>query len=131
MRRVLLAVVLLGISCTNPLCGCTPAPVGVVLRGTLQNAGGDPLGGQRVRSETSLAGCTEFDPSTSVVTAANGSYSLFVIGQVRDSMCVRLFARADTVGATESPVGSVIRTVARPYPYDTLDVPLTLGAVVR
>jgi len=45
MRKPLLAVLLLSIACTSPLCGCSPERFAVLMRGTLRDAGSAPLGG--------------------------------------------------------------------------------------
>ncbi len=52
MRTLLLVVLLLSIFCTNPLCGFTPERFAVVLRGTPSDAGGAPLSGHCIHSET-------------------------------------------------------------------------------
>jgi hypothetical protein len=131
MRKLLLAVLLLSISCTNPLCGCTPAPMGVWVRGTLQNAGGDPLGGQRVRAEAAFGGCLEYEPTSSAVTNAAGGFDFLVLVPVRDSICLRFFARDTSAGAVESALGGVLRARAMAYPYDTLEVAFTPAPVIR
>ena len=130
MRTLLLALVLLSISCT-PLCACSPERFAVVLRGTLQNAGGAPLGGKRIRSETAAASCVDYFPSAGGVTAADGRFAFEVDAPAVDSVCVRLFARDTAANAVEVRVGDVFRIRGTEFPWDTLDVPLVLAPVVR
>ncbi len=131
MRKLLLAVLLLSISCTNPLCGCSPEPTGVIVRGTLRTAGGDPLGGRRVRAEAALGGCLEYQPASSGVTNAAGGFEFLASVPVRDSVCLRFFARDTAVGAVESAVGGVLRARALAYPWDTLEVSFTAAPAIR
>lgn len=131
MRKLLLAVLLLSISCTNPLCGCSPERFAVVVRGTLQDAAGAPLGGQRIRSETAVAGCVDYYQSAGGVTASDGRFAFVVDAFVRDSVCLRFFARDTAVGAVESAVGSVLRVQGTQFPWDTLEVLLRLAPAVR
>lgn len=131
MRKLLLAVLLLSISCSNPLCGCSPPRFAVVLRGTLQDSEGAPLAGQRIRSETAFGGCVDYYPAASSVTAADGRFAFVVDAPMRDSGCVRFFARDTLVGAVESPVGGVLRVQGTEFPWDTVDVPLTRAPAAR
>lgn len=131
MRKLLLAVLLLSISCTNPLCGCSPPRFAVVLRGTLQDSEGAPIAAQRIRSETAYSGCVDYYSAASSLTTADGRFSFVVDAPVRDSVCVRFFARDTVAGAVESPVGGVLRVKGTEFPWDTVDVPLTLAPVAR
>lgn len=132
MRKLLLAVALLSISCTNTLCGCSPQPEFVFVRGNLRNSMGEPLAGKRVRVEVASRDCaTFFDGGSSRVSGPDGLVVLTVSGTVRDSTCVRLFARDTTIGALESPVGSAFRVRGSYSPWDTVDVPMVLAPAIR
>jgi hypothetical protein len=131
MRKLLLAVLLLSISCTNPLCGCSPERFAVVLRGTLRDAVGAPLGGHRIRSETAFGGCADYFQSSGALTAADGGFAFLVDAPPRDSVCVRLFARDSVTGAVETPVGGTLRIQGTEFPWDTLDLSLTFAPVMR
>jgi hypothetical protein len=125
-----LAVLLLSISCTNPICGCSPVPTGVYVRGTLRSVGGAPLSGQRVRAEAALGGCLEYQPASSGVTNAAGGFEFLVSVPARDSVCLRFFARDTAVGAVESAVSGVLRARLA-YPWDTLEVAFTPATAIR
>lgn len=133
MRKLILAVVLLSISCAD-LCGCSPQPDLVYVRGTLQSNAGAPLSGKRVRAELASRSCESFqDAYSSSVSGPDGRVLLSVssLGSPVDSTCVRLFARDTLVGAMESPVGSPFLVKTGYFPYDTIDVSMVLAPTIR
>lgn len=102
VRFTWVAVFLLMLSCSEPVCGCSPIPNAIVLQGTLQSATGVPQPGKRVRAELAVATCTTFfDTYASSVTDAAGLLRLEIETPRVDSVCVRLFARDTTPGAPE------------------------------
>jgi hypothetical protein len=127
MRFTWLAVFLLMISCSSPVCGCSPVPNAIVLQGTLQSATGVPQPGKRVRAEIAVATCTTYsDTYTSSVTNTAGLLTLAIETPRVDSVCIRLFARDTIAGAPEFPLVGPLRVPGGSPRVETVAVSLVL-----
>jgi hypothetical protein len=127
MRFTWLAVFLLMLSCSDPVCACSPRPNAIVLQGTLQSATGVPQPGKRVRAEVAVATCTTYlDSYANNVTDAAGGLRLEIETPRVDSICVRLFARDTTAGAPEFPLVGPLRVPGGSPRVETVAVSLVL-----
>lgn len=123
-------VLMLAVSCQNPVCGCLSPPDVAVVYGTVTDAAGNPVADAAVRAEDSAPGCQE--PGIAVgwkETDAAGRYRAEVHALRPDSECMRAFALP--------PAGSTLRgsdtvpirvTFAPGSPVDSVRVDLVLRA---
>lgn len=127
MRFTWLAVFLLMLSCSEPICGCSPILNTIVLQGTLQSASGVPQPGKRVRAQFAVATCTTYlDTYGSSVTDAAGLLRLAIETPRVDSVCVRFFARDTVPGAPEVQLVGPLRVPGGSPRVETYPVALVL-----
>lgn len=95
-------VLLLAVSCQNPVCGCLSPPDVAVLYGTVTDPAGNPVAGAAVRAEDGSPGCQAAGDFLGwEKTDAAGRYRTEMHESWRDSQCMRAFA--------SPPAGSPLR----------------------
>jgi hypothetical protein len=82
-------------SCTTEVCACTPAIVPAIVTGRVLDSGGAAVGAQVRAYSAPEEGCHSLDTDFGFVVAEeDGSFLMgLASGQLRDSVCVLVFAR--------------------------------------
>jgi hypothetical protein len=123
-------VLMLAVSCQNPVCGCLSPPDVAVLYGTVTDPAGNPVAGAAVRAEDGFPTCLSGGSfAGSDQTDAAGRYRAEVDAFQPNPECMRAFALP--------PAGSTLRgsdtvpfrvTFAPGSPKDSVRVDLVLRA---
>lgn len=123
-------VLMLAVSCQNPVCGCLSPPDVAVLYGTVTDPAGNPVARAAVRAEAGAPGCQAAGVfAGSDETDAAGHYRAEVHAFQPNPECMRAFALPPAGGALRGSDTVPFRvTFAPDYPLDSVRVDLVLRA---
>ena len=130
----MLAGAVIGLGCGLPTdgCGCPPTPASATVFGRVQTADGAPVARAVVLAYIAQADdCGRRDsPDGSAVTQANGTYSVWVVGDVVDtaSTCVRVRVRAPLESGLVDAPDTTVSLAFRYTDTESARVDATLGS---